>query len=126
MSVPSNASGELSWIEMLVLLPPGGTRAIPAALPEGSFTATPRTGPGGTCGRVLPWPIGLGSVLESCHWKIPPAATLVFSTFRPIAPAGRGAGVGVGVGTGVGVGVGVDPPAETEPPPPQPHDPARP
>src|SRR6478672_1949141 len=91
--------------------------AIPAAFPDGSLTATPRTGPVGTCGRVLPWPIGLGSVLESWNWKIPPGGTLVFSTFMPIVPAGNGGGVGVGVGTGVGVGVGVGPPALALPPP---------
>ncbi len=78
--------------------------AIPAAFPDGSFTATPRTGPVGTCGRVLPWPIGLGSVLESWNWKIPPGGTLVFKTAIPIVPAGKGAGVGVAVGAGVGVG----------------------
>ncbi|HEV7675180.1 MAG TPA: hypothetical protein VGQ12_11675, partial [Candidatus Angelobacter sp.] len=45
--------------------------------------------------------------------------TLVFSTFKPIVPAGNGGGVGVGVGTGVGVGVGVGPPALALPPHPQ-------
>src|SRR5438270_4635232 len=98
------------------------TTAMPAALPEGSFTATPRTGPAGTCGRVLPWPIGLGSVLESCHWKIPPGGTLVLRTFIPMVPAGKDVGVGEGVGTGVGVGEGVDPLAEAVPP--HPHGPA--
>src|SRR6185503_16787611 len=80
--------------------------AMPAAFPEGSLTATPRTGPVGTCGRVLPWPTGLGSVLESWNWKIPPGGTLVSKTFMPIVPAGNPVGVGDGVGTGVGVGVG--------------------
>src|ERR1041385_5907912 len=104
-------------MEMLVLLPPGGTSAIPAAFPEGSLTATPRTGPDGTCGRVLPWPMGLGSVLERCHWKIPPAGTLVSRTFSSMVLAGAGVGVGVGIGVGVG-----RVPAETDPLPPQPHD----
>jgi hypothetical protein len=89
--------------------------AIPAAFPDGSFTATPRTGPVGTCGRVLPWPIGLGSVLESWNWKIPPGGTLVSNTFMPIVPAAVAGGVGVA--TGVGMGVGVGPPALALPPP---------
>ena len=102
MSVPRSASGELSWILMFDGLTEVSITAIPAAFPDGSFTATPRTGPVGTCGRVLPWPMGLGSVLESWNWKIPPGGTLVFKTAIPIAPAGNGAGVGVAVGTGVG------------------------
>src|SRR5512140_633106 len=65
--------------------------------------------------------MGLGSVLESWNWKIPPGGTLVFRTAIPIVPAGNGGGVGVGVGTGVGVdvgvGVGVGPPALALPPP---------
>src|SRR5437899_106597 len=97
------------------------TTAIPAACPDGSFTATPRTGPEGTVGRVLPWPMGFGSVLESCHWKIPPGGTLVSKTFRPIVPAGNVGGGGVGVGTGVGVGVK---PVTEVPEPPHDHDPA--
>jgi len=119
MSVPSRASGELSWILMLEGLTDVSITAIPAAFPDGSFTATPRTGPVGTCGRVLPWPIGLGSVLESWNWKMPPGGTLVFNTAIPIVPGGSGAGVGVGVGigVGVGVGVGVGPPALALPPP---------
>src|SRR5262249_62072917 len=88
--------------------------------------APPRTVPEGPAGRVRPGAIGLGSVWETCHWKIPPAGTRVSSTFMPIVPAGRGGGVGVGdgegTGVGVGMGVGVGPPAET-PPPPQPHEP---
>src|SRR5689334_7557488 len=118
--VPSSALGEVTWILMSVGVTDVFTTAIPAVCPEGSLTATPRTGPEGTWGRVLPWPIGLGSVLESCHWNIPPAGTLVSKTFRPIVPAGNGGGVGEGVGTGVGVGVGVRPPAlALEPPHPQ-------
>src|SRR5579859_6478928 len=63
--------------------------------------------------------MGLGSVLESWNWNMPPGGTLVFRTAIPIVPAGNGAGVGVGVGTGVGVGVGVGvgPPALALPPP---------
>src|SRR5712675_1186090 len=61
--------------------------------------------------------MGLGSVLESWNWKIPPGGTLVFRTAIPIVPGGKGAGVGVGVGTGVGLGVGVGPPALALPPP---------
>src|SRR5258708_8545018 len=79
---------------MLVGLTDVSITAIPAACPDGSFTATPRTGPEGTCGRVLPCPIGLGSVLDSWNWKIPPGGTLVFSTFNPIVPAGNGGGPG--------------------------------
>src|SRR6267378_8595652 len=70
--VPSSASGELSWILMLVGLTDVSITAIPAACPDGSFTATPRSGPEGTCGRVLPCPIGLGSVLDSWNWRVPP------------------------------------------------------
>src|SRR5690349_12388193 len=114
MLVPSNAFGELTWILIFVLLLSSGISAIPAALPDGSLTETPRTGPAGTCGRVLPWPIGFGSVLESCHWNMPPGGTLVSRTLRPMVPAGVAGGVGVGTGVGVGVG---PPPAETEPPP---------
>src|SRR6266571_881263 len=120
MFVPSSASGELSCSLMSVGLTDVLITAIPAAFPDGSLTATPRTGPEGTCGRVLPWPIGLGSVLESWNWKIPPGGTLVSRTFRPMVPAGNGAGVGVGTGVGVGVGVEPGPPAkEFEPPHPQ-------
>src|SRR5579871_1198829 len=63
--------------------------------------------------------MGLGSVLDSWNWNMPPGGTLVFRTAIPIVPAGNGAGVGVGVGTGVGVGVGVGvgPPALSLPPP---------
>src|SRR5579859_7940905 len=63
--------------------------------------------------------MGLGSVLESWNWNMPPGGTLVFRTAIPIVPAGNGAGVGVGVGigVGVGVGVGVGPPALALPPP---------
>jgi hypothetical protein len=63
--------------------------------------------------------MGLGSVLESWNWNMPPGGTLVFRTAIPIVPAGNGGGVGVGVGTGVdvGVGAGVGPPALALPPP---------
>src|SRR5579864_4244041 len=122
MSVPSSASGELSCSLISVGLTEVLITAIPADFPDGSFTATPRTGPAGTCGRVLPCPIGLGSVFDSWNWKMPPGGTLVFRTAKPIVPAGNGAGVGAGVGTGVGVGVGVEPGPPTkafEPPHPQ-------
>src|SRR5215472_2322463 len=99
-----------------MLTPDGATRAMPTASPDGSLIATPRTGPGGICGRVLPWPIGLGSVLESCHWKMPPGGTLVSSTFMPMVPAGS-VGVGVGAGLGDGLGLELGPTAETVPPP---------
>src|SRR6476660_10040610 len=106
--VPSKASGEVTCILTSVGVTAVFTTAIPAAFPEGSLTATPRTGPEGIVGRVLPWPIGLGSVLDSWYWKIPPGGTLVSSTFRPMVPAGSGGGVGVGTGVGLSVG----PPAE--------------
>src|ERR1700760_846531 len=99
------------------------TTAIPTARPDGSLTATPRTGPEGTCGRVLPCPIGFGSVVESWNWKMPLAGTLVSNTFSSKTLA-EVTGVGVGVAVGVGVGVGVAPPVEEPEPPPHDHEPA--
>src|SRR5579871_6034569 len=95
------------------------TTAIPTACPAGSFTATPRTGPEGTLGRVLPWPIGLGSVVESWNWKIPSAGTLVS---RTLSSKRLGDATGVGVGLGLGVGVGVAPATDPVPALELPHD----